>query len=82
MFTIAFTANILQPIQPVVTDPELAENFAQEFTDLPLSPVVSRNGRFEDLTADPYTSAENDPFGGFSFVASKSLLDDDFMLDG
>lgn len=76
-----------QPIQPVVTDPELAENFAQEFTDLPLSPVVSRNsGKLADdqLLAhsnDPYASAEADPFGGFSFVASKSLLEDHFMLD-
>ncbi|USW55049.1 Putative serine/threonine-protein kinase, active [Septoria linicola] len=69
------------PIQPVVTDPELAENFAQEFTDLPLSPVVSRNLKMRDITADPYVAAENDPFGGFSFVASKSLLEDDFMLE-
>ncbi|CAK1359842.1 Serine/threonine-protein kinase psk1 [Cercospora beticola] len=70
------------PIQPVITDPELAENFAADFTDLPLSPVVSRNQRFEDMANDSYIAAENDPFGGFSFVASKSLLEDDFMLEG
>jgi hypothetical protein len=29
-----------------------------------------------------YSASESNPFGGFSFVASKSLLDDDeFMLD-
>lgn len=31
------------PIQPLITDPELAENFAKEFTDLPLSPVIERS---------------------------------------
>jgi hypothetical protein len=28
-----------------------------------------------------YSASQSNPFGGFSFVASKSLLDDDFMLD-
>ncbi|KAK4619975.1 Serine/threonine-protein kinase [Fulvia fulva] len=71
------------PIQPVVTDPELAENFSSDFTDLPLSPVVTRGSKpFDDDGDDPYVAAESNPFGGFSFVASKSLLDDDqFMLD-
>lgn len=54
------------PIQPLITDPELAENFNQEFTDLPLSPVLTRNYLSE---------AQSNPFGGFSFVASQSLLD-------
>jgi serine/threonine protein kinase len=54
------------PIQPLITDPELAENFNQEFTDLPLSPVLTRNFLSE---------AQSNPFGGFSFVASQSLLD-------
>ncbi|CAK4030519.1 related to kinase [Lecanosticta acicola] len=72
------------PIQPVITDPALAENFSADFTGLPLSPVVSRNSKsyFGDTAIDPYIDAESDPFGGFSYVASKSLLDDDtFMLD-
>ncbi len=79
------------PIQPVITDPELAENFAAEFTDLPLSPVTASG--FAD--GDPYWSqtsprprgrsiagggasgsARDDPFGGFSFVASSSLLNE------
>lgn len=34
------------------------------------------------MVNDAYVAAENDPFGGFSFVASKSLLEDDFMLEG
>lgn len=53
------------PIQPLITDPELAENFNQEFTDLPLSPVLTKNFLSE---------AQSNPFGGFSFVASQSLL--------
>lgn len=54
------------PIQPLVTDPELAENFNQEFTDLPLSPV---------LTKSFFSETQSNPFGGFSFVASQSPLD-------
>jgi hypothetical protein len=54
------------PIQPLITDPEAAENFNQEFTQLPLSPVLTRNFLSE---------AQSNPFGGFSFVASQSLLD-------
>jgi serine/threonine protein kinase len=71
------------PIQPVITDPELAENFSAEFTDLPMSPVVTRESMtLENLVSDPYAAAESNPFGGFSFVASRSLLDgDEFMLD-
>ncbi|ORY17769.1 kinase-like domain-containing protein [Clohesyomyces aquaticus] len=57
------------PIQPLITDPELAENFATEFTDLPLSPVATKKG------FDEFMMAEQDPFGGFSFVASQSLLE-------
>jgi serine/threonine protein kinase len=59
------------PIQPLITDPELAENFAQDFTDLPLSPVLARKG-FEEYINEAQSS---NPFGGFSFVASQSLLD-------
>jgi hypothetical protein len=57
------------PIMPLITDPELAENFAQDFTDLPLSPVLTK--KFDDMIGD----AQSNPFGGFSFVASESLLE-------
>ncbi|KAF2653262.1 serine/threonine-protein kinase-like protein psk1 [Lophiostoma macrostomum CBS 122681] len=60
------------PIQPLITDPELAENFASDFTELPLSPVASGKG-FEEWVGEG--GRENDPFGGFSFVASQSLLE-------
>jgi serine/threonine protein kinase len=53
------------PIRPLITDPALAENFSAEFTSLALSPVVDRYD---------WAAEENNPFGGFSFVASKSLL--------
>lgn len=61
------------PIQPMITDPELAENFAPEFTELGLSPVVTR---FQDpWGTDSAKSAKDDVFGGFSYVASSSLLE-------
>jgi len=63
------TRELEPPIQPLITDPELAENFAQDFTDLPLSPVLSK--KFDDVFAE----SQANPFGGFSFVASQSLLD-------
>lgn len=57
------------PIQPLITDPELAENFSVDFTDLALSPVLTS-------TKSPWTAGGMDnPFGGFSYVASQSLLD-------
>ena len=57
------------PIRPLITDPELAENFSTDFTDLSLSPVVDRPKR------DWGVDSEHDQFGGFSFVASRSLLE-------
>ena len=69
------------PIMPVITDPELAENFSDEFTSIPLSPAVTREG-MSVHAENSIAKSENDPFGGFSFVASKSLLENDaFMLD-
>ncbi|PVI06224.1 kinase-like protein [Periconia macrospinosa] len=68
------------PIVPLITDPELAENFSDEFTAQPLpSPVLSRTSR-GDLSSDMDIEAfnEKDPFGGFSFVASSSLLNEGF----
>ena len=57
---------LLPPIRPLVTDPALAENFAREFTALAVSPVG---------TAGEALGGEGDLFGGFSFVASRSLLE-------
>lgn len=58
------------PVVPFINDPELAENFSSEFTTLPLSPVVERGhwGSKEDLNPA-------NVFNGFSFVASRSMLD-------
>ncbi|EKG20349.1 hypothetical protein MPH_02363 [Macrophomina phaseolina MS6] len=67
------------PILPLITDPELAENFSKEFTDLAVSPVVSMrksmilNGGLDGGSGASH--AEADLFGGFSFVASSSLLE-------
>ncbi|CAG8948457.1 unnamed protein product [Penicillium salamii] len=72
------------PIQPVVTDPALAENFSVDFTNLPLSPTVTGTG-FDEYYAngkdcpegseEDVNVGESNPFGGFSYVASSSLLD-------
>ncbi|KAM0252097.1 hypothetical protein ACHAQJ_007894 [Trichoderma viride] len=56
------------PIQPMITDPELAENFAPEFTELSLSPILSKDFW-------PGSPSKDDMFGGFSYVASSSLLE-------
>ncbi|KAL9044003.1 MAG: hypothetical protein Q9214_002830 [Letrouitia sp. 1 TL-2023] len=56
------------PIKPLVTDPELAENFSPDFTNLAVSPVQAHPKHVWGSDSAP------DPFGGFSFVASRSLL--------
>ncbi|KAF4552203.1 Serine/threonine-protein kinase psk1-like protein [Elsinoe fawcettii] len=66
------------PIQPLITDPELAENFSKEFTDLPLHPTV--DVKAESMEIDQRVAMESDPFGGFSFVASQSLLETESWL--
>ncbi|KAH0083592.1 hypothetical protein KCU60_g15581, partial [Aureobasidium melanogenum] len=72
------------PIQPLITDPELAENFSKEFTDLPMSPADERKSMvMQDSTmtgieigsSTKEFEVGSNPFGGFSFVASQSLLD-------
>lgn len=69
------------PIKPLITDPELAENFDEEFTDLAVSsPVLSRKS-FADALEESLDDQQANPFGGFSFVASESLLaSEDFLL--
>ena len=66
--------DVSPPISPVVTDPALAENFSVDFTGLPLaSERVSSSA--SNSNAVPMEAMDADPFGGFSFVASSSLLD-------
>lgn len=63
------------PIKPLITDPELAENFSNDFTDLAISPVLPVR-KSVGLDIDSVKQVEqDDPFGGFSFVASSSLLE-------
>ena len=57
------------PIKPLITDPELAENFSTDFTNLAVSPVTS------SPLSMAGTTIEHNPFGGFSFVGSRSLLE-------
>ncbi|KHO00068.1 serine/threonine-protein kinase psk1 [Metarhizium album ARSEF 1941] len=63
------------PIQPMITDPELAENFAPEFTDLAISPLVTSAKDAWSMSG----SSKDDVFGGFSFVASPSLLESSML---
>lgn len=65
------------PIRPLITDPELAENFADEFTDLALSPVLTNK---DPWSAMGNSAASDNPFGGFSYVASPSLLEGSAFL--
>ncbi|ATY59414.1 serine/threonine-protein kinase psk1 [Cordyceps militaris CM01] len=67
--------DLTPPIQPLITDPELAENFAPEFTDLALSPSLIAVASHEEAWSAVPPSAKDDVFGGFSFVASASLLE-------
>lgn len=60
------------PIRPLITNPELAENFDKQFTDLSFSPV-------EERSKGPLSST--DPFGGFSYVASNSLLEAGYLTE-
>lgn len=69
------------PIRPMITDPELAENFSSEFTDLSVSPVVTQKDLMSNIikgievSQDASIAPADDPFGGFSFVAPNSLLE-------
>lgn len=60
------------PIQPLVTNPELAENFSKEFTERAVDAVARRHSR---------TLSKSDPFGGFSYVASNSLLEESMLSE-
>ena len=74
------------PIKPIVTDPALAENFSADFTSLPLDPLISVNQPLFSERLDSRGIAcrgragtgYDDPFGGFSFVASSSLLEGEY----
>jgi serine/threonine protein kinase len=70
------------PIQPLITDPALAENFSTDFTDLSLSRATMRKSIVLDDGDSNMSGVDlSNPFGGFSFVASSSLLDcDDWRL--
>lgn len=65
---------LVPPIQPLITDPVLAENFSTSFTGMALSPVDPELTN----TAIPIPAKEEDnsqPFKGFSFTASQSFID-------
>ncbi|KAF2097130.1 Pkinase-domain-containing protein [Rhizodiscina lignyota] len=66
------------PFRPMITDPSLAENFSKEFTDLMLSPtgaLMERRFSFENVNVGDEMMTDVNPFGGFSYTASSSLLE-------
>lgn len=74
---------MIPPIQPLVTDPLLAENFSNEFTALPLSPTLDRALPVFFPDSVGYNNLDNiddidHHFQGFSFVAT-SLLEQEYM---
>lgn len=56
------------PIRPVITDPELAENFDVQFTSMKMSIVGSNE-------VGGVSGDEDDAFTGFSYVASSSFVE-------
>lgn len=63
--------SLVPPIQPLITDPELAENFSAEFTDQVIDDEASSSQPIP-INRD---TAESQPFKGFSFTASQSFID-------
>ncbi|KAL7275577.1 hypothetical protein RUND412_001474 [Rhizina undulata] len=69
---------LVPPIRPLVTDPALAENFSVDFTLLAISPPVvgfMGSAAREIGGASRGEKEEDNLFGGFSFVASESVLE-------
>ena len=65
------------PIKPLVTDPSLAENFSTEFTEVAISPVVTRSnwefGRKGSVAGNRGRENVEKLFGGFSFQAGSYM---------
>lgn len=66
------------PIKPIVTDPELAENFSREFTEREVDVDIDGDVGLKRKR----TMSKSDPFGGFSYVASSSLLERGLLEEG
>ncbi|RYP40262.1 hypothetical protein DL767_001805 [Monosporascus sp. MG133] len=74
------TRELEPPIKPMITDPELAENFSPEFTELSLSSMVTDGGMSSPVS--PKDGFKDNPFGGFTFVAPSSLLEKGSFMFG
>lgn len=67
---------LVPPIQPFITDPELAENFSKSFTDMDLSPPADGLLNTDAIPIPGKNGEEEvDHFKGFSFTASQSFID-------
>lgn len=66
------------PIVPMITDPALAENFSDEFTEMRLDTTYTVAK--PKPMSPPNMFSEPNPFSGFSYSASSSLLNADYGL--
>ncbi|KAF3939069.1 Phototropin-2 [Dactylella cylindrospora] len=66
------------PIQPLITDPAMAENFSTEFTEAGFSPVVTRSAWWG---RDEKRAEEDVHFGGFSFEGDHGSWGDRYFRD-
>ena len=67
------------PFRPMITDPALAENFSSSFTDLAVGSfralMDSKASFGGSSVGDDVMMDGVNPFGGFSYTASSSLLE-------
>lgn len=66
------------PIVPMITNPALAENFSEEFTEMRLDTTYTVAK--PKPMSPPTMNSEPNPFSGFSYSASSSLLNADYGL--
>ncbi|ORY83642.1 kinase-like domain-containing protein [Protomyces lactucae-debilis] len=65
------------PIQPIITDPILAENFAAEFTSMPLNTPISHETKTAAgvaIPSEPVIAEDSLTFDKFTFVASPNFF--------
>lgn len=69
------------PIKPIITDPILAENFAPEFTTMPLNtPVSADNSHGITIKSDGVVQEDVMNFDKFTFVASPAFFKSAFAV--
>lgn len=65
----------IPPVQPVITDPVLAENFLPEFTSLKISRSGIKESNGIDIVGPIPSDTMGPSFAGFSYAASSSFVE-------